>query len=247
LLLWIFTTSCNDNTEVNNYFKYVESNSSLSEINSFKNIAEDSIFHIHSEMIPSFIHDNYKNYSKKSELSAELKSNFNVQSEYIEREILMMLFHINLNGERLSQTNLENHRKHYQKTNLEQEKKDSIKLINCIVQNFEKHNHDDLIEVIFDVELDEYDKSRHMTYPSVYHMTNPKERFEDSLVIQGKLLRKGNYPDFPNEVEIVNRMNPLMFEIEMTEINDTSISIAHKGPTEKLRVGEIFYIDLEGC
>ena len=127
-----------------------------------------------------------------------------------------------------------------------QEKKDSIKLFNCVVQNFEKHNNDDLIEVVFDTEIDEYDKSLHMTYPSVYHMVNPKEKFEDSLVIQGKILRKGNYPDFLNEVEIVNRMNPLMFEIEMTEINDTSISIAYKGPTDKLRVGEIFYIDIEG-
>lgn len=246
MLLLIFATACSEKTEVNKYFEYVVTNSSKPQINSFKNIAEDSIFHIHTEMIPSFIHETYNSYTYKSELSKELKSDFDVQSENIEREILMLLFHLKLNGKRMSKRNLQNHWKYYRETNVELEIKDSIKLKECVIKNFKNYNVGDIIEVKFDVEKSDYDRSRLMTYPSVYHQTKPKEKLEDSLVIQGQLRRKGKFPHFTDEMEMTNRLNPIMFEIKMLEINDTTIGFKHKGPTDNLRIGELFYIDLEG-
>jgi hypothetical protein len=246
LLVFVLFISCNPNPEIKNFFNYVKSKSTATDINDYTKISEDSIFYAYSEMIPTFIHKNYKSYPNRTELTKELKSNFGIKAEYIEREVLMMLFHLELTGKKLSKNNLETHWTYYQQTNEDQDQKDSIKLNKFIAQNFKNHNVGSLVEVKFEVEKSKYDESRTMTYPSVYHMIKPKEKLEDSLVIKGKILRKGNYPDFSNEIEMVNQMNPLMFEIEMTEINDTSISIAYRGPTDKLRIGELFYIDLEG-
>ena len=238
--------SCNENIEIQKFFKYVKSNSNATEIINYKNLAEDSIFFIHSEYIPSFINENYWSYSNKEKLSDEFKRNFDINSNLYDREILMILFYLNLNGETLSKSNLEKHNKFYLKSIEEQKLKDSLKLNRYIIKNFENYNIGDLIEVKFDVERSIFDESRHMTYPSAYHMINPKEKFEDSLVIQGKLLRKGNFPDFTDKVEFTNQTNSFMFEIEMTEINDTSIIITNKGPTDDLKIGELFYISLEG-
>ncbi len=237
--------SCNSKPELNRYFDYVIKQSEVIEIQNYKSIPEDSIFHIHSENIPSFISETLNTYPYESELKAELNTRFNIKSRTINREVMMILFHLSLNNRSLSIQNLERHWDLYNATFEQLDLLDSLKLNQFIARNYEGINIGDQIKLILEVEELE-DGYREMTYGSVYDMYNPKTIFEDSLIIQGELIRKGNYPEF-DLVDVINYQgSSLMFEIRMTEISDTSLSIEFKGPTENLRLGELFYVSLEG-
>ena len=245
LILCLLMVSCHDPIEIEKYFTYILQKTEPHEIIEYQNIPEDSIFYVTSEMIPPFIYETLDSYPHNEALSDELRNSYQLDTDYIKGEVLMMLFHMSLNEKELTNKNLIKHWKSYVETNKELRRQDSLKLNQFVQRNYNNFQIGDQVKLILEVEtVDE--NFRTMTYGSVYDMYNSNRSFIDSLIIQGEILRKGEYPKFDTDEFSSFIHNSPMFEIRMNEISDTSVSIKFTGPTEDLKIGELFYIDLEG-
>jgi len=240
--------SCTDRNEVNKYLDYVKQSTSSLELEEYKSISEDSIFYVHSERIPKFIWSTMKSYPEKKALNTDLKNIYGVDTIIVMKEMMMMFLHLDLNNKQLSKRNLRKQWKHYVNTEREFDRRDNARLASFIDQNYNDTQIGDSIKLIFDVETQK-DSSRRMTFGSVYHMYNPKALFDDSLIVNGIVTKKGPAYIFDADDSTDHLDSSLEIQLIMTEISDTTISTRYTGTTPKLQEGKLFNLDLNlyGC
>lgn len=240
IFTWIcFLLACRRDNEICRFFNQVQEKSTIENDTRYKNIPCDSLYYASSDTISKIIRQTYTKYDSKNSLNIQLE----MDSLNIRPESLMALYHMYLNKNKLTKKNLDSYLNCFQTAIENLEKQENQKLQDFVLLNYKNIDPGDTLKIVLEVEL-EYG-SRVMTYGSAYHQIYPKSSFNDSLIITGILIRKGEYPDFQKNSTDLN-IDKLWFEIKTLEISDSSVTIKYKGPSDELKTGGLFYLNLEG-
>ncbi|MCC7025627.1 MAG: hypothetical protein IT265_01635 [Saprospiraceae bacterium] len=239
----ILLLACRKDKEISRFLHQVHEKSTLVIDTRYKNVPCDSLYYVFSDTISKIIWQTYTNYDSKNSLLIQLEQDYEMNSSIIRMESLMFFYHMYLNKNKLTNKNLDSYWICFQTAIDNLEKQENQKLQDFVLLNYDNIDPGDTLMIVLEVELDY--GIRVMTYGSAYHQIYPKSSFNDSLIITGILIRKGEYPDFQKNSTDLN-IDKLWFEIKTLEISDSSVTIKYKGPSDELKTGGLFYLNLEG-